>query len=120
METGNLKRAQALRKNMTKEERMLWYDFLKSYPVHIYRQRPFFPYIVDFYCPTVKMVIEVDGAQHYDPIQAEYDQKRTCHLQKLGIKVVRFTNAEVRKNFTGVCQEIHRLIQAALTDGTSQ
>lgn len=114
-----LKRAQELRKNMTKEERMLWYDFFKSYPVHIYRQRPFSPYIADFYCPAAKLVIEVDGAQHYDPIQAEYDQHRNLYFQKLGIQVVRFSNMEVRKNFAGVCQEIHRLIQAALAGGTS-
>ena len=74
--------SQELRKNMTKEERHLWYDFLKPYPIPIHRQYSFGEYIVDFYCHKAKLVIELDGSQHCEPEKEEYDRKRTEYLEK--------------------------------------
>ena len=60
-------RAQRLRKNMTPQERHLWYDFLSTYPVRFRRQRTVGPYIVDFYCAAASLVVEIDGSQHFEP-----------------------------------------------------
>ncbi len=98
--------AKSLRKNMTKEERHLWYDFLRQYPIRFLRQKVIGQFIVDFYCPEVKLVIELDGSQHYEPIGLEKDTERTHYLSQYGIKVVRIPNNEVIKNFQGVCQYI--------------
>ena len=87
--TGN---AKALRKNMTKEERHLWYDFLKSLPVTVNRQKIIGNYIVDFYIATYKIVIELDGSQHYENKGIENDIKRDTFLNDLGIKVLRYLN----------------------------
>ena len=70
-------RARQLRKTMTKEERKLWYDFLRAYPLHIYRQRTIGKYIADFYCPAASLVIELDGSQHCEPAAQSYDAART-------------------------------------------
>ena len=74
-------RSQDLRKAMTKEERHLWYDFLKTYPIQFKRQYPIGCYITDFYCYRAKLVVELDGSQHCDPQEIEYDRKRTAFLQ---------------------------------------
>ena len=83
--------AQSLRKNATKEERHLWYDFLKTYPVQFNRQKVIGNFIVDFYCDKAKLVIELDGAQHYEENAQLYDEERTAYLCGLGITVVRFS-----------------------------
>lgn len=100
--------ARNLRKNMTAEERHLWYDFLCTYPVSFRRQRRILEYIVDFYCKEAALVIEIDGSQHYDPDHIEEDLQRTKKLEKLGITVMRFTNREIKYSFQEVCQAIHQ------------
>ena len=105
------KSAQTLRKNMTKEERYLWYDFLKTYPVQFKRQYSIGTYIVDFYCYQAMLVIELDGSQHYEAKALEYDTKRTPFLQEQGLSVMRFSNLDVMANFLGVCEEIDRIVK---------
>jgi len=107
-----LHRSQELRRNMTKEERHLWYDFLKDYPLQFKRQVPFGKYIVDFYCFRAKLVVELDGSQHCESEKITYDQKRTEYLESLGLSVMRISNLEVMKNFTGVCEAIDLTTQS--------
>ncbi|MBQ9761707.1 MAG: endonuclease domain-containing protein [Oscillospiraceae bacterium] len=106
--------ARALRKNMTKEERHLWYDFLRSYPVRFLRQKVIDYYIVDFYCHDARLIIELDGSQHYDPAEREKDRKRTESLESRGLLVVRIPNNEVNKNFRGVCEYIDSCVKRRL------
>ena len=109
-----LRHSQHLRKNMTKEERHLWYDFLKSYPVQFKRQVPFENYIVDFYCFQARLVVELDGSQHYEPEEAAYDQRRTEYLESLGLSVLRVSNLDVARNFRGVCEQIDLVVKNKL------
>ena len=106
--------AKSLRKNMTKEERHLWYDFLKSYPVRFLRQKVIDDYIVDFYCASAKLVVELDGSQHYDDRGKEYDQKRTKALEARGLLVIRVPNNELMKNFRGACEYIDLMVRKRL------
>ena len=107
MNNGNLsENARRLRKNMTPEEKQLWYQFLKDLPVTIHRQRVIGPYIVDFYCASAKLIIELDGSQHYEPKGMEYDRRRDAFFQNHGILVLRFSNLDVLQNLSGVCQQI--------------
>ena len=105
------KSAQTLRRNMTKEERHLWYDFLKKYPVQFKRQYSIGTYIVDFYCFQVMLVIELDGSQHYEPEAMEYDRRRTNFLQQQGFQVLRFSNLDVKKHFREVCEVIDTAVK---------
>ena len=98
--------SQKLRRNMTKEERHLWYDFLKTYPVQFRRQYVIGSYIADFYCYRAKLVVELDGSQHCDPSDIQYDQMRTSYLQAQGLLVLRYSNLDIMKNFRGVCENI--------------
>jgi len=98
--------AQALRRNMTEEERHLWYDFLKMLPYTVNRQKVIGEYIVDFYCAAAKLVIELDGFQHYEEEKKAADERRDAALKDLGILVLRYPNAEVNRNFAGVCEDI--------------
>ncbi len=107
----NKSHAQDLRKNMTPQEKHLWYDFLATYPVRFRRQKQFGNYIVDFYCAKAGLVIELDGGQHYEDQGIEYDRKRTQYLEKLGLKVIRFSNLDIDRNFSGVCEEIDGIIK---------
>ncbi len=95
-----------LRNQATPQENRLWYDFLKTQPQRIYRQKVIGNYIVDFYCPSVHLVIESDGAQHYEDAAMKYDKQRTAYLEILGLTVLRFTNGDVNRNFDGVCETI--------------
>ena len=108
------KNSQNLRKNMTKEERHLWYDFLKSYPIPFHRQYSFENYIVDFYCHQAKLVLELDGSQHCSPEEIEYDRKRTAFLQSKGLYVLRISNLDVMRQFRGVCDMIDLAVQSRL------
>lgn len=111
--TGNpnlTKNSRILRKNMTKEERRLWYGFLKVLPVNVNRQKVIGPYIVDFYCASAKIVIELDGSQHYEETGKEKDLIRDQYLNDLGLKVLRYSNYEVNRNFQGVCTDILRYV----------
>ena len=102
------KNAQKLRREMTKEERRLWYDFLKQLPVTINRQKVIGPYIVDFYCASAKLVIELDGSQHYEKDGAASDRERDSALNGFGISVVRYSNDDINRNFNGVCTDLLR------------
>ena len=95
---------------MTKEERHLWYDFLKSLPYTVKRQQVIGNYIVDFYCACAKLVIELDGSQHYEESGKSADLVRDAFLESLGLKVLRYSNSDINKNFRGVCEDILRHI----------
>ena len=100
--------AKMLRKNMTKEENHLWYDFLRTYPVRFSRQKVLGKYIADFYCAKAGLIVEIDGSQHYDEAQIRLDQARTRYFQSPGLAVVRYTNADVNLRFAAVCEDILR------------
>ena len=104
--------AQDLRKNMTKEERHLWYDFLRDYPVRFLRQRPIGPYIVDFYCASAKLVVELDGSQHYEEEAKQKDRQRTAYLEQCGLYVFRVANNRIKDSFDGVCEAIDLIVKA--------
>ena len=99
-------KAKALRKNMTKEERHLWYDYLRGYSIRFIRQKIIGNYIVDFYCAKANLVIELDGSQHYEEVGINKDIDRTKYLESQGLKVIRIPNNEVNNNFKGVCEFI--------------
>ena len=105
--------ARQLRKQQTKEEALLWYNFLSKYKPRFHRQYVIGSYIVDFYCHRAKLVVELDGAQHYDPLAAEKDKHRSAVLQEMGLTVLRFTNLEVLQQFEAVCQSIDMYIRGA-------
>ncbi len=107
--------AKRLRKEMTKEERHLWYDFLRTYPVRFSRQKVLGKYIADFYSAEAKLVIELDGSQHYDEIGRQNDAERTSFLEGYGLKVMRVPNNEVSKNFPGVCEYIDTAVKQSLS-----
>ena len=107
--------AKELRKNMTKEERHLWYDFLKTYPVRFLRQKVLGRYIADFYCAKANVVIELDGSQHYEDEGLVNDKKRTEYLEQYGIKVIRISNLDVLENFEGVCMYIDNEVKQSLS-----
>ena len=99
---------------MTKEERHLWYDFLRSYPVKFTRQKVLGKYIADFYSAEAKLIIELDGSQHYEEESRTKDQERTMFLEAYGLKVIRIPNNEVMHNFRGVCEYIDLAVQNSL------
>ena len=101
-----LKNAVELRKNGTKQEKHLWYDFLSNYPVRFQRQKTIGHYIADFYCSQAKLIIEIDGLQHYSYSAEEYENERTNYLNSLGITIIRFKNSEIDKKFRTVCNQI--------------
>ena len=101
-----LEKAKELRKNMTEEEKKLWFGFLRKQSLRFRRQEIIGSYIVDFYCKERKLVIEIDGAQHYEHEAAEYDCKRTEYLESIGMKVIRIRNGQINKEFENVCRYI--------------
>ena len=107
--------AKELRRNMTKEERHLWYDFLRSYPIKFTRQKVLGKFIVDFYCAQVKLAVELDGSQHYSPEDQKKDSQRTEFLKNYDITVIRIPNNEVMTNFLGVCEYIHHIVSQLST-----
>ena len=98
--------SQRLRREMTKEERRLWYDFLKLLPLTVNRQKVIGKYIVDFYCSEAKLVIELDGSQHYFPKGMLKDSERDAYLTGLGLTVLRYGNLQVKRSFKEVCEDI--------------
>ena len=106
-----LDQAKTLRKNMTEQEKKLWYQYLRHYPVRFYKQRILLSFIVDFYCSEAKLVIEVDGAQHYTDQGKAYDEERTFMLEQFGLKIIRFSNYEVDHSFEEVCRMIDHEIK---------
>ena len=113
-DNGQLETARRLRKEMTPHERKLWYLFLRKYPVKIYKQRIIGRFIVDFYCAPAGLVIEVDGAQHYDPQGVAYDSERSAFLTALGLEILRFSNRDIDRNFQSVCTQIDLVLQTRL------
>ena len=108
--------AQTLRKNMTPDEKHLWYDFLKKLPMKVHRQYIIGKYIVDFYIPKKQLVIEIDGIQHLTKEHAEKDQTRDRYLESNGLRVLRFPNRSIRENFADVCQIILNCIEISFID----
>ena len=108
--------AQYLRKNMTDEEKHLWYDFLRTLPISVKRQKNIANYILDFYIPKAKIAIEVDGSQHTEKSHATADEKRDADLKKLGITVLRYRNADVNSCFFAVAEDILKNIQGKGVD----
>lgn len=106
-----LKKSKTLRKNMTKQEKHLWYDFLNTHTFRWYRQRIIADYIVDFYYAKAHLVVELDGSQHYENDAIEYDRIRTETINSFGIDVVRFSNYDVDTNFESVCMEIDKIVK---------
>ena len=104
-----VEQAREMRKNPTEAEKKLWYGFLRSFRHRVLRQRPIDNYIVDFYCAKLKLVIEVDGDSHFREDAYRFDEKRTKILEGYGLRVLRFTNIEVLKNFEAVCEAIGRI-----------
>jgi very-short-patch-repair endonuclease len=103
--------AKILRRNMTRQEKHLWYDFLQHYPVKFYKQRIIDDFIVDFYCHQARLVIELDGSQHDTPEGISYDEARTRVIEKYGLRVMRFSNRDIDDSFEGVCDMIDRTIK---------
>jgi len=108
--------AQHLRKTMTLEERILWYDFLRQYPVRFQRQKILGQYIADFYCAEAKLVVEIDGSQHWTDSGEEYDTMRTSFLESYGLKVIRFPNWQIRRGLAIACQYIDQLVRESLAE----
>ena len=103
--------ARTLRKNMTRHECHLWYDFLKGLPVMVHRQKVIGSYIVDFYIAEKKLVIELDGSQHYDLPGKQADEQRDAFLRGQGLTVLRYANSDIDHNFEGVCEDILNQLQ---------
>ena len=99
---------------MTPHERKLWYLFLRKYPVKIYKQRIIGKFIVDFYCASAGLGIELDGSQHYESQGIAYDSERSAFLSSLGLDVLRFSNRDIDRDFSGVCTQIDLTIQKRL------
>ena len=109
------RKAQQLRRDSTPQENRLWYDFLKSHPRQFRRQKQFARYIVDFYCSSVKLVIEIDGCQHLTDEGLIHDRARTAYLESLGLHVLRFMNYEIDDQFDKVCERIDQVLQERKT-----
>lgn len=103
--------ARKLRKEMTKQERKLWYEFLRNYPIRFQRQKSIGNYIVDFYCAKARLVIEIDGGGHYFPMRILKDGQRSEYLSSLNLVVIRICNCEIDGNFDGVCLFIDNYIK---------
>ena len=113
-----IENARDLRKNGTKQEKRLWYGFLSKYPVRFQRQKTIGGYIVDYYCHKAKLVIELDGSQHYEESAKRYDDIRTEYLESLGLQVLRFLNSDVDRRFESVCILIDRTISERIAEGS--
>lgn len=112
--------ARNLRKEMTREEKRLWYQYLRQYPVRFRRQEIIGGYIADFYCSAAKLVVELDGSQHFEDAEKEKDEQRTQTLKKFGCSVVRIPNNEVKEHFEAVCDYIDEAVKNALKGETPQ
>ena len=107
--------AKILRNNMTREEKHLWYDYLRKCPVRFSRQKILGKYIADFYSAEAKIVIELDGAQHFEKENRIYDEKRTEFLEQYNLKIIRIPNGEINTNFEGICRYLDKQIEQSLS-----
>ena len=110
----NIVLAKNLRKNSTRQENHLWYDFLSKYEIPVQRQKAIGDFIVDFYCYRAKLVIEIDGSQHRTLAGSNRDSMRTEILEAYGLKIVRFTNEQIDKNFLDVCEQIDEIVKSRI------
>ena len=101
---------------MTPQEQRLWYVFLRKYPVKFYKQRIIESFIVDFYCPLARLVIELDGSQHYTEQGMQYDMERSAVFEQYGVQVLRFRNQDVSAHFEMVCEQIHEAVVKRLEE----
>ncbi len=106
--------ARMLRKCMTNEERHLWYDYLREYPIRFSRQKVLGKYIADFYSAQAKLVIELDGSGHDTIKGIRYDEERTAFLEGYGLSVIRISNYDINTNFDGVCEYIHEIVKQVI------
>ena len=111
--------AKTLRKQMTRQERHLWYDFLRNYYVKVYRQRAIDNYVADFYCPAAKLVVELDGGQHYTEKKMLDDEHRSLIINQYGMHVVRIPNNEIDNNFYSVCTYLDSIIKKRIKGNSS-
>ena len=111
--------AKTLRKQMTRQERHLWYDFLRNYGVKVYRQRTIDYYVADFYCPAAKLVVELDGGEHYTEKKMLDDEYRTAIINQYSIHVVRIPNNEIDNNFYNVCTYLDSVIKERIKGNSS-
>ena len=109
-------RVQELRHKMTPMEKKLWYSFLRTYPVKMYKQRPIRTFVADFYCPLARLVIELDGSQHYTEQGMQYDKERSAVFEQYGVQVLRFRNQDVSAHFEMVCEQIHEAVVKRLEE----
>ena len=107
--------ARQLRREMTREEKHLWYDFLRGHPARFSRQKVLGKYIVDFYSAQAKLAVELDGSQHFEDDNMVRDAERTAFLEGYGLKVIRISNYEVNRNFEGVCEYIDEEVCQSLS-----
>ena len=107
--------AKELRKKQTFEEHLLWKNFLSKYKVRFQRQKVIGNFIADFYCHKARLVLELDGSQHCEPTDIEYDRRRTAFLEEKGLHVLRISNLDVMREFRGVCEMIHMAVQNRLS-----
>ena len=105
-----------LRHKMTPMEKKLWYSFLRTYPVKMYKQRPIRTFVADFYCPLARLVIELDGSQHYTEQGMQYDKERSAVFEQYGVQVLRFRNQDVSAHFEMVCEQIHEAVVKRLEE----
>jgi very-short-patch-repair endonuclease len=103
-------RARELRSRMTCAEKKLWHEYLRNLPFPVLRQKPLDNYIVDFYCPRLKLVVEVDGKYHAGEHAMKYDAMRTAILEGYGLRVIRFSNRQVLNEFRGVCDVMDGIV----------
>ena len=113
----NITLAKNLRKNATPQENHLWYRFLAKYKIRFQRQKAIDDFIADFYCHKAKLIIEIDGTQHYTEYGVQKDNLRTEILEKYNLKVIRFTNQQIDTDFQGVCECIDAVVQTSLREG---
>ena len=111
--------AKELRKNMTPQEKKLWYKFLSKYPIRFQRQKVIDNYIADFYCAKARLVVELDGGGHYTPEQIEKDKVRTKELEGMNLTILRICNLDIDRNFRSVCEYIDLTVKNSLPQSAS-
>ena len=110
----NIPLAKTLRKNATAQERHLWYAFLSKYQPRFQRQKAIGNYIADFYCHKARLIIELDGSQHFSDEGMAKDAFRTGQLEDYGLKIIRFTNTDIDQRFDSVCEYIDYIVKDSL------
>ena len=116
-EENIIHRAKDLRKNMTPQEKKLWYQYLNKYPIRFQRQKSIDRFIVDFFCAKAKLAVEIDGSQHYTDEGYKYDKKRSVILSKHNVETIRFSNHDIDRRFYEVCSQIDFEVQKRIVQG---